>query len=292
MLIPRTAWGAAAPKYPVTMTDHKDLFIAHHAAASGSWPTPAEEIAAMRFWQAYHQGPAMKGADIYYGAVIFPSGQAYEGRTGGWLANNGGAYGCNTRGFGVCMAGNFNDHAPTVAALDTLIRLALEAKDVLGLPADRYWGHRDCAAYDPRNRGNDCPGQVLYDWLPALRNIAAGGQKEDEEMLRSADSVGQEFHFTDLWLEKFDYWLHVQLRGKGETNVLVYATTPKTKDDPGKFYPVDVAEFRSIKPEGDGNPNPYYKIDIGTMLRKLGLDECTLSVHAPKQPIVCALREF
>lgn len=147
-------------------------------------------MAAMRFWQSYHQSSG--GADIFYGAVVFPSGRAYEGRAGGWHSNNGGAYGCNGRGFGVCVAGKYNSAYPTLAALETLVKLALEAHEVLNIPADRYWGHRDCAVYDPRNRGNDCPGEMLYRWLPTLRGVVAnhGTERgEEEEMIYNLERL-------------------------------------------------------------------------------------------------------
>ncbi|MFA4972884.1 MAG: peptidoglycan recognition family protein [bacterium] len=177
MLIPREAWGASPPDYPVIRVNYKDLFIVHHSGSKGYWPTAAEEIAAMRGWQAYHQGT---GADIYYGAVIFPSGRAYEGRQGGWWVNNGAAYGCNQRGFGACIAGDFTDELPTVEALNTLVHLGLEARNELHISPDLYWGHRDCFICDDRNRGNECPGEMLYDWLPVLRKTMATVQPEKE----------------------------------------------------------------------------------------------------------------
>ena len=215
ILIPRSEWGAAPPKYPVTMTGSKDLFICHHSGAKGSWLTWAQEIAAMRFWQAYHQGPLMKGADIYYGAVVFPSGRAYEGREGGWWANNGGAYGCCVRGFGTCLAGDFTSEFPTIAALDTLVHLALEAKGVLAVPSDRHWGHRDCALCDSRNKGNECPGEMFYNWLQMLRKTVASGamdKKEDDKVVDLTKQDAQENGQKEFAGKKVDVY---QAYGKG-----------------------------------------------------------------------------
>ena len=176
----------------------------------------------MQFWQAYHI-QSVGGADIYYGAVIFPSGRVYEGRYGGWLANNGGAYSCCVRGFGVCLAGSFNSEFPSLAALETLVRLGVEAREVLH--QERYWGHRDCAAYDSRNRGNDCPGQRLYDWLPVLRRAVETGEGKEED-------------------EKVNDFIRQELNEKGQ----------------GIFAGMDVAVFNAF---GLGSDSCHLRVNIG-----------------------------
>ena len=180
-MIPRSAWGALPPKKPIAYTD-KDLFICHHSATKGNWSTLESESATMRSWQKYHMD-RWDAADIMYNAVIFPSGRTYEGRYGGWKANGGGAFSCNQRGFGVCLAGDFTNEFPSLEALEALVKLAIEARDVLGIHPDRYWGHRDCALYDTRNRGNSCPGEMFYNWLPVLRRtVGVDGAKEENEV--------------------------------------------------------------------------------------------------------------
>jgi len=223
--ISREAWGAKPPRYPVTMVTRKDLFIVHHSGSPGWWPTADKEIAAMQFWQLYHQ--KIGGADIYYGAVIFPSGRVYEGRYGGWLANNGGAYGCCNRGFGACLAGDFTDEFPTLEALDSLIHLGLAAKGVLNIAPDRYWGHRDCCSYNTKNCGNECPGQMLYNWLPALKETMKNGneinEKEGETMLPCP--VQTNHVFPDIWQGHFaTYYLHCKNESDKDNTFRVLVT--------------------------------------------------------------------
>ena len=279
MLIAREEWGAAPPKYPVTMTDFKDLFIVHHAASKGIWPTMAEEIAAMRFWQAYHQGPAMRGADLYYGAVIFPSGRAYEGRYGGWWANNGGAYGCNVRGFGVCLAGDFTNTFPTMAALETLVKLGLEAREVLRVDPGRYWGHRDCAVYHEKNRGNSCPGEMLYNWLPVLRKTVAAGnvEEEEEEVKIFAHSTGLKsldgWHIYNVPSVNRGWWLDISNEHDAPVRVRVYLNAQHKPTQKGGYYEGTVPNTRADAPG-------LHKrlVDMCP-----GLAEwCELSVHAEK----------
>jgi len=193
------------------MVTRKDLFIAHHTGSAGNWPTLYEECCAMWFWQAYHQ--SIGGADIYYGIVVFPSGRAYEGRYGGLLANNGGAYGCCGRGLGVALPGNFTHELPTIEALDTLVHIGLDAKEELHIPPDNYIGHRDCCEYHTKNCGNECPGNLFYNWIPVLRSVVDIEEKgeEDEDMPKiKLDRRGGDFgadgyvHAIDAKLEHDD----------------------------------------------------------------------------------------
>lgn len=240
-LIPREAWGARPPAYPVTMVTRKDLFIAHHSGAAGWWPTEAQEIAAMQFWQLYHQN--IGGADIYYGAVIFPSGRAYEGRYGGLLANNGGAYSCCKRGFGVCLAGNFTHALPTPAALNTLKSIAKETYAVLNIQVNRYWGHRDCCQYDSRNCGNECPGEALYWWLPSLRNHLDQPDGEEEEDM-----------FVPLKLvnEAPDLYIYALTPVFEDTSIAFYADVPNNYDVKVYIHPIAAQDSYGPKEYGCG----------------------------------------
>ena len=292
LLIPRSELGAAAPRKSIVYMA-KDLFICHHSGDKGTWPTPAEEKAAMWFWQHYHF-QAWDAADIMYNAVIFPSGRAYEGRYGGWLANGGGAFGCNQRGFGVALAGDFNTEMPSIEALNTLIHLALEARSAIQVPAERYWGHRDCWVYDSRNKGNDCPGNMFYAWLPTLQAVVAKGgqeaQKELEEFMqaRTASPIATEHHFPDVWLDKFNtHYLHVQNRGKGEATVRCYAVLKAV--DGGGY--IDLLGDEPIRLAPDGQAGTYVDFNIGGRIKeKTQAKSVTLSVHS-YQPVVCVLRE-
>jgi hypothetical protein len=136
----------------------------------------------------------------------------------------------------------------------------------------QVWLHRE-------QNPTSCPGRFDKAYLMSL----VEGEIEEEEMIRLPDSVGNEFHFVDLWLDKYSYYLHMQLRGKLAASVEIYATLP----DNAGYKKVTTTV---ISPDAV-NPNPYKKVDVGGLLKAMGITSCCISVHS-SQPLVCALREF
>jgi len=187
---------------------------------------------------------------------------------------------------GVEVAGNYDVNHPRDDMLQGMAELAaaLYLEGRCGM--DFSHGHRDFN-YLSTMGGSSCPGANLYPRLGEVQAEAEriiNGETKEEEMIRLPDASGKDFHFLDLWLEKYDYWLHVQLRGEKATEVSIYAT--RVGLDGYKL----IASY-PIAPEPPDNPNPYIKLDVGGLLRAAGLEECSISVHA-SQEITCALREF
>lgn len=69
----------------------------------------------------------------------------------------------NPYNIAICMLGDFTNHAPTPAALETLRLLIGELQFTLG-SAIPYYGHRDTPGVEPTS----CPGNSYTTWLPGL----------------------------------------------------------------------------------------------------------------------------
>lgn len=102
----RRLWKARKPlqkyrsnwKLPMTV-------IVHHAADHGPGQnTIASEKRYLRAIQNFHMGPSRRWSDIAYNYLVMPSGRVWEGRGFGVVGAH--APDWNTRGIGVCFAGN------------------------------------------------------------------------------------------------------------------------------------------------------------------------------------------
>jgi len=157
-IIPRSGWGAKAPKCTQTLSTPVRYAFIHHTAGSAP-TTESGEQSAMRGTQAYHQDD--KGwCDIAYNFLIMPSGRVYEGR--GWNRVNGATKGYNSNSLAFCWAGNYETSAPTPASMGAGRALLAQAIRDGYLTADfTLRGHRDVAA-------TACPGRNLYARLAEL----------------------------------------------------------------------------------------------------------------------------
>ena len=161
----------------------------------------------MRAIEVYH----VKGNgwnDIGYNALVDRFGTVYEGRYGGIDRNVVGAHakGFNTGSFGIAVMGDFRTVDPPAAAVDSLVRtlawrLDLGHVDPLstfnaissgnerfkpGIPVflRAVSGHRDTGL-------TTCPGQRLYDMIPAIaKRVAALGLPKIYAPAVAADESG------------------------------------------------------------------------------------------------------
>jgi hypothetical protein len=189
-ILPRSAWGANESLRrgaPVYFPRLKVVFVHHTDSANGY--TRGQVPALIRGFYAFHV--RTRGwNDIGYDYLIDAYGRIWEGRYGGVTRNVRGAHteGFNTGSAGVALIGTYDSAAPTAAqtaALRDLLawRLDLAHLDPLGTsrltshgtakyPSGQVpllnviSGHRD-AVY------TDCPGNVVYRGLPALRRDVA-----------------------------------------------------------------------------------------------------------------------
>lgn len=168
-------WGQTSGPNTLTPTVPTHLIV-HHSFSPGNDIT--DWVAAVRGIWNYHVN-SNGWSDIGYNWLIDPKGVIYQGRA--WVDTNDntqGAHFCgyNGRTMGVCMLGDFNSITPTDAALRSLVRLLAYRAFTNGINPrgmsfhqgssrnlNNISGHRDGCS-------TDCPGNILYPQLPALRN--------------------------------------------------------------------------------------------------------------------------
>ena len=185
-VVSRAGWGCAAncvPKEAPIFAAVTHLVVHHSAGANESrdWPAVIRSI-----WVLHVQGNGWN--DIGYNYLVDPNGVIYEGRAGGDGVIGAHFSGVNTGTMGVCMVGTYSAQAPSAVAVESLkkllmwhaSRLKLDASGqtlhaASGLTLNVISGHRD-AGLSPRASGaTECPGNVLYSYLPGLRRDVAGG---------------------------------------------------------------------------------------------------------------------
>lgn len=199
--------------------------IIHHTVTTNDYG-PADVPGIIRSIYAYHTQD--KGWwDIGYNFLVDKFGNIYEGRWGGIDKPVIGAHAVyyNTDTFGVTTIGDHQQAEPTRTAQEALERISAYKLDKWGRDPettatfticgqshtiDRISGHRD-AEYTDDTAGDDCaqdagatlcPGQYLYDRLPAIRTgtaelIASSRNATSPEAL-SGDFNGDTF--TDMVL--------------------------------------------------------------------------------------------
>ncbi|HEX2030990.1 MAG TPA: N-acetylmuramoyl-L-alanine amidase [Actinomycetota bacterium] len=173
-----------------------EKLIVHHTATANDDPDPAATVRAIYRYHAVDRG----FGDIGYNFLIDAQGNVYKGRYSGppgtWYedtptgenAEGLGVTGAHTGGWnsgtmGIAILGTFTDTAVPAAARSTLVdHLAWESErhaiDPLAVTTftnpvsgdqkttDNISGHRDWVA-------TECPGGVLYDGLPQIRQDVA-----------------------------------------------------------------------------------------------------------------------
>ncbi len=185
-VVTRAGWGCGAnctPREAPVFAPVTHLVVHHSAGANESrdWPAVIRSI-----WVLHVQGNGWN--DIGYNYLVDPNGVIYEGRAGGDGVIGAHFSGVNTGTMGVCMVGTYSVQAPSGVAVESLkkllmwqaSRLKLDASGqtlhaASGLTLNVISGHRD-AGLSPRASGaTECPGNVLYSYLPGLRRDVAAG---------------------------------------------------------------------------------------------------------------------
>jgi flagellar hook assembly protein FlgD len=207
-IVPRAGWQADETirrEKPVYADTLRMAFV-HHTAGTNDY-TRAQAPAVVRAIEVYHvEGNGWN--DIGYNALVDRFGTVYEGRYGGIDRNVVGAHakGFNTGSFGIAVMGDYRTVAPPAAAVDALVRtlawrLDLAHVDPLGTFTtissgnERFnpgvpvflraiSGHRDTGL-------TTCPGQRLYDLIPAIaKRVAALGLPKIYAPAAAADESG------------------------------------------------------------------------------------------------------
>jgi len=167
---PRSRWGAryanGVGNRPVGRLEK----YGHHTVTShlSVNATVAQERAEMRKIESI--GQQRFGRGISYNFIIFPSGRIYEGASVHRIAYHSGS-GRNTRGAGICFAGNYDTNRVGDRALAAAVALLQ-----YGVKAG-WWGdpaltemHRDFSA-------TACPGRHLYAQFDNINRMGRGQDK-------------------------------------------------------------------------------------------------------------------
>lgn len=152
--------------------------VVHHTAGANSVPNWDAELRNIWYFHTFSNG----WGDIGYNYLIDPDGVIYEGRAGGEGAI-GAHFSCrNTNTAGIALLGTFSTVSPSAAALNSLRALLTEicrrhgidpTAVVLHVPSQlnvpTILGHRDGNPSPLTCTRTECPGDVLYAMLPAIR---------------------------------------------------------------------------------------------------------------------------
>lgn len=158
--------------------------VIHHTAGANFY-RPEQVPAILRSIYRYHASTLGWG-DIGYNVLVDNFGRAWQGRSGDFWntqIKGGHAFGVNETTFGISVLGDYNEFAPSQAALDTVARVIAYKLTWAGVDPDATTvldgveasgtvptiiGHRDV----PGKGGNtSCPGNAFYAKLPAERQL-------------------------------------------------------------------------------------------------------------------------
>ncbi|NMM25002.1 MAG: hypothetical protein HHJ11_16225, partial [Phycicoccus sp.] len=191
-IVSRAGWGAdesmrtCEPDFSTTMVSA----AVHHTASANTY-APEDVPAIIRGFYAYHTRPEADGGrgwcDIGYNFLVDRFGRIFEGRAGGITSTVVGVHtgGFNSRTIGIAAIGDFSTDPVPAALTESLSQLiawkfsihhivaGATVQMVSGGGASKYpvgtvvefqtiYAHRDAQL-------TACPGQSLYDLLPAIR---------------------------------------------------------------------------------------------------------------------------
>ena len=178
----RTDWGCPdGESSPLWTPQHTVVThaVVHHTAGANMVADWDNELRNIWYLHTYTNG----WGDIGYNFLIDPNGVVYEGRAGG-AGIIGAHFSCrNTNTVGVALLGTFTNVPPTDAALASLKNLLTELcrrngidptaivhHPPSGLDLPTIIGHRDGNVPGATCTITECPGNVLYSMLPAIRS--------------------------------------------------------------------------------------------------------------------------
>ena len=180
----RAQWGADERMRSKSSLHYGDVHagFVHHTVNANNY-TRAEVPGLLRSIYAYHVR-ARGWSDIGYNYLVDRFGRIWEGRSGGIDRAVVGAHthGYNDDSFAASAIGNYELVRPSQAVLQAYAALfawklslhGVDASSTRQFVTSRWFqainGHRDAAS-------TACPGQFLYDKLPAIRRMAEADQR-------------------------------------------------------------------------------------------------------------------
>lgn len=168
--------------WPLQYAKDIEKFIVHHTDSeirdmNGDTLTDTRDYSAMVRAIYYYHAISRGWGDIGYNYIIDPLGNIYEGRYGGDKVIGAHAQCYNHGAMGIAIIGDYQNNDVPEPALQALIWLiGKKAKEFGSDPEGsstfrgkklfNVIGHRDV-------RTTTCPGQILYELLPHIRDRAA-----------------------------------------------------------------------------------------------------------------------
>ncbi|RUS84892.1 hypothetical protein EGW08_007361 [Elysia chlorotica] len=154
-IVPRSGWGARAPKSVTYLTNQPVQYaFIHHSESPADCMTRERCAAAVRSFQNYHMD-TRGWSDVGYSFLIGGEGTVFEGR--GWDRVGAHTGGYNSVGLGFCFIGNFGSQSPTAVQLDAAKQLITCGVSKGKIRSDyTVRGHRDMGS-------TSCPGDTLYN---------------------------------------------------------------------------------------------------------------------------------
>jgi hypothetical protein len=170
-IIPRHEWGARRPDGNKTLHGLAVEVFLHHTVTTqlDADATVEQEKAQMRVIEAIgYSRFGRHGIGISYNVVIFPSGRAYQGVS--WNRRGAHTDGRNSTVRSICFAGNYDEHEPTRAQIETAAAIYAEGRGKWWRSDAPVRGHRDI-------KPTACPGRHVYKFRAAIQagTITGGG---------------------------------------------------------------------------------------------------------------------
>lgn len=165
-IVTRAQWGARLPKEaPVNLPRVPVYMFIHHGAGSECFDN-STCVRKVQEYQNLHMSPPRDWNDIAYNFVVGENGIAYQGR--GWSSVGAHTKGYNDVGLAICIIGDFTNHVPNDAALNTVKQLIQCALDN-GKLTQNYTlkGHRDVGT-------TECPGTAYYNLIHSWPHFVPG----------------------------------------------------------------------------------------------------------------------
>lgn len=252
-VISRGGWGADEslldwePEYrPV-----KKIII-HHTAMDMSHLEPAAAVRAIYTYHARNRG----WGDVGYNYLVDWLGNVYEGRAGGEGVAGGHNLEFNYGSVGIALLGDFSRGAPSQAQMQALASLVSYEADRWGIDPQgasdflsarampNVSGHRD-------TRRTSCPGDGLYNQLPALRQqvwqrmllfpprVELKGLPEDGPV---SGAIELQVESTSPHLESLNLSLDGRLLAEGQSPLKVSLNTAELTDAEHRLVAVAVSK--------------------------------------------------
>ncbi|MFO0858624.1 MAG: peptidoglycan recognition family protein [Phycisphaerales bacterium] len=162
-VIARTNWTREQPRWKLSRPmNGVGMITVHHDALNASgmrgYGASVQRLNSVRR-SHLDRGPTW--VDIGYHYIIDPEGRIWEGRPisieGAHVANT------NDHNLGIMCMGNFNEHRPTQAQLNTLDGFVAAQMRAYRVPMSRVYTHRELGT-------TECPGTNLQNYMKQTRS--------------------------------------------------------------------------------------------------------------------------